>query len=186
MLGKKKSHAKGESMYPRQLIMHIWLANHPPVSIWPERGERGREKGEACGRFTHSIPLEKIQSTVTPCSMSLKGSVYTETKTDSHTTVHTKTHTPTFMEACTQSIIVPDSGSSDLSLSALRRVHATCSCQKSLYFQLTIHLFLITDLFFLSCWVKRGWAYLGLAKLKGSYLAWPAGELRITRSDLGD
>lgn len=83
--------------------------------------------------------------------MSEKASVYTETKTDSHTTVHTKTHTPTLTEAAhrvllflTAALLTPVSqGQSEYSSNS-----ATCFLSKRLYFQLTIHLFLITDLFF--------------------------------------
>lgn len=77
-------------------------------------------------------------------------------------------------------MIVLDSSFFDFNLSGAERVLHYTFLSESLYFQPTLHLILIADLFFLSCWVKCGWAYLWLAKLNGCYLAWPAGELCIT------
>lgn len=55
---------------------------------------------------------------------------------------------PHSWRARTESTVVPDSSSSDLSLSEARRSPRYMFPSKSLYFRLTIHLFLITDLFF--------------------------------------
>lgn len=89
----KALRAGGDGSYLAQLVACVsdWRITSRSAFGW-----RGREAG---GRFTHSVPLGKTRRTLTPCEMTEKDGVYTETKTHSHTTVHTKTHTPTFMGA---------------------------------------------------------------------------------------
>lgn len=124
---------KKASIPDNWLCISDWQITHQLV--FGQGGKRGREKRrEACGRFTHSIPLGKIQSTMTPCSMSEKASVYTETKTDSHTTVHTKTHTPTFMEAAHRALLCLTPALLTSVSQGQSEYSVTCSCQNASIF----------------------------------------------------
>lgn len=60
---------------------------------------------------------------------------------------------------------------------------ATCFCQNVSILSYPSFFFssLLTS-FFMSCWVKCGWACLDLAKPNGCYLAWPTGEPYVTHS----
>lgn len=149
--------------------MHIWLANHPPVSIWPERREREREKGRGMWQVhtfhsswkntKHYDPMLDVRES--QC-------LYWNTNRLSHNCPHQNTYTH-IHRGCTQSIIVLDSssltwvsqGQSEYSSNS-----ATCFRQTPLFSANYSSLSHYWPLF-LSCWVKCGWAYLGLAKLKG-------------------
>lgn len=97
---------------------------------------------------------------------------------------HNCPHTPTFTEAANRVLLF-------LTPALLTSVSQGQSEYSSISY--TLHVSVKTALFsanysslshywplFLSCWVRCGWAYLGLAKINGCYLAWPAGELCIT------
>lgn len=129
--------------------MHIWLANHPPVSIWPERKEREGGRGMWQVHTFHSS--WKNTKHYDPMLDVREGQcLYWNKNRLSHNCPHQKIYTH-IHGGSTQRIIVRDSSSFDFSLWGAKwvlKILCYMFLSKRLYFQLTIHLFLITDLFF--------------------------------------
>lgn len=150
---------------------------HPPVSIWPRRKERAVRGMWQVHTFHSSMEKHKALEPHVRCH---RKPLFILKQKQTLTTVHTKTHTPTFLRLQTEHYC-----------SWLQPLRGKASTQVTLL-HVSVKTLLFLDNYssiphywplFLSCWVKCGWAYFGLAKLSGCYVAWPVGELCITLSD---
>lgn len=164
--------------------MHIWLANHPPVSIWPERKEREGERHVAGSHIPFLLEKYKalwphVRCQRKPVFILKQKQTLTQLSTPKHIHPHSwRLHTEYYCSWLQLFWLESLRGKANTQVTPLH-VSVKIPLFSANYSSLSHYWPL-----FLSCWVKCGWAYLGLAKLNGCYLAWPAGELCITHLDL--